>query len=168
MRTNWLDLVVAVRGERGDRDAADLLQREIENHELGDVGQRRHDAVERLQPELEQVEREIVGEAVELAIGVAPLAIDERDPVGEGLEHHREFLGQRLVLPIALGAVARLRIRAETVRRRAAFPRSLAAIRANFFGAPQSDKGFGLSSRAVARSFTQFARDLHFAARIYG
>src|SRR5581483_6423442 len=101
-----VDLGEAVRDERGDRDAGDLLQREVEQHELGAVRQRGHDAVEGLQAELEQVQRQVVGEAVDLRIGVLPLAVDQRDAIPVFLEDGGKFLGQALVLPVALLAVA--------------------------------------------------------------
>src|SRR5665213_4011372 len=60
-----------------DRDAADLLQREIKQYEFGDVGQRRHHPVERIQSQLEQIERQIVGQPVDIGVGVAPLTVAE-------------------------------------------------------------------------------------------
>ena len=63
------DLGEAMRDQRRDRDRADLLQREIEDHELGDVRELHDDAVERLQAELEQVQREVRREAVEFGVG---------------------------------------------------------------------------------------------------
>ena len=57
------ELSVAVVRQRDDRDRADLLQREVEEHELGAVRQLHDHAVERAQAEVEQVEREPVGRA---------------------------------------------------------------------------------------------------------
>ena len=101
------DFRVAMRHQRGDRDGADLLQREVEQHEFGDVGQRRHHAVERLEPQLEEVQRQVVGDAVQVGVGELALAVDQRDAVRVFAEHRGEFLRERLVLPIALGAIAR-------------------------------------------------------------
>jgi hypothetical protein len=101
-----VDLGKAVRHERGDRNGADLLQREIEQHELGDVRKRRHHAIERLQPELEQVERQVIGELVDLLVGVAALAVHQRRPIFELVKDEGEFFGKRLVLPVAPCAVA--------------------------------------------------------------
>ena len=100
-------LRVAVRHQRRDRDAAELLQREVQHHELGHVGQGGHDAVQRLEAQLEQVERQVAADGIELRIGVAALAIDQRGALGITLEHGGELLRQRLVAPVALGAVAR-------------------------------------------------------------
>ena len=96
-----------MRHQRGDRDGADLLQRKVEQHELGDVGQRRYHAVQRLEPELEEIERQVVRELVDLPVSELPFAVDERDAVRILLEDGGEFLRERLVLPIALGAIAR-------------------------------------------------------------
>ena len=99
-------LAVAVGRKRRDRDRADLLQGEIEDHELSHVGQLQHDPVERLEAERGQVAREVVTLAIDVRIGEAPLAVDQRETIGKPLEHRRELGRQRLVLPVAARAVA--------------------------------------------------------------
>jgi hypothetical protein len=95
-----------VRYQRRDRDGAQLLQREVKQHELRDVRQRRHHPVERLQPELEEVRGQGVGERIDVAVGIRSFSIDQCDPVAVAPEHGMEFLRERLVLPVPLGAVA--------------------------------------------------------------
>src|SRR6266540_1939386 len=95
-----------LRGQRGDRDRANLLQREVEQHELGDVRQREHHAVERPEPELEQVERQVLAFFVYIVIGERLLAVDQGNAMLEACKNSGKFLGQRLVLPVALLAVA--------------------------------------------------------------
>jgi hypothetical protein len=100
------DLGEAVRHERGDRDGAQLLQREVEQHELREVRQRRHHAVKRPEPELEQVKRQVVGQLVDLRVGVVAVSLDEGRSLPVFFKNHVEFLRERLVLPVALRAVA--------------------------------------------------------------
>src|SRR5262249_35066782 len=107
------DLGVAVGDQRGDQDAADLLQREVEDHELPAVRQRRHDAVERFQAELEEVQREVVAQAVDLAVSKLALAVYEEDSFPEFRKTNRKFIGEGLVLPVALRAVPRRVLRRE-------------------------------------------------------
>ncbi len=56
--------------------------------------------------EFEQVQREVVGDAIDVGVAELALAVDERDAVRIFLPDGGEFLRQRLVLPIAFGAVA--------------------------------------------------------------
>src|SRR5262249_4981517 len=84
----------------------DLLQREVENYELGAVRQRRNDAVERLEAELEQVEREVVADAIEVGVAVLPVAVDQEDAILVFREADCEFLREGLVLPVSLTAIA--------------------------------------------------------------
>src|SRR5260221_5826141 len=61
----------AVRGERRDRDAADLLESEIEKNEFSHVRQLHHHAVEGHKSRVEQIQREAVGDAVVFSGGYA-------------------------------------------------------------------------------------------------
>ena len=62
------DLGEAVGDERRDRDRPDLLQREVEDDELGDVRELHDDAVERPQPAFEEVQREVRRLAVDVGV----------------------------------------------------------------------------------------------------
>ena len=62
--------------------------------------------LERLQAELEQVQRQVVAEPVHVAIGKGALAVDQCDPGSEFVEDVSKFLREGLVLPVALLAVA--------------------------------------------------------------
>ena len=63
------DLGVAVRRQRRDRNRADLLQREIQDHELGDVGSCTTTRSSGFKPSVQQVQREIGREPVDLGVG---------------------------------------------------------------------------------------------------
>ena len=95
-----------MRRQRRDRDRADFLQREIEDHELGDVRQLQHDAIERPQAKLEQIEREVVAQAVDVGVTIPSLAVDQRDTAGVAFKDGRELRRQGLILPIAARAIA--------------------------------------------------------------
>src|SRR5205823_2792573 len=56
--------------------------------------------------ELEEVQRQVVGDAVQVGVGELALAVDQRDAVRVLVEDGGEFLRERLVLPVALFAVA--------------------------------------------------------------
>ena len=99
------DLEKAVRGERGDRDTADFLERKIEKDELDHVGQLHHYAVEGHETGIEQVERETVGDMVDLGICVLRTAIDHRGPLGVQPERRGKFLGERTLPPVPFHAV---------------------------------------------------------------
>ena len=94
-----------MRHQRGDRYAADFLQREIQDDKLCDIGQRGYHPVLRLEAKFEQVQCQVVGDPVELGVGVLPLAVDQGNAVRIALEHYVELLRQRLVAPIALCTV---------------------------------------------------------------
>ena len=53
------DLGITMAGKRRNRYAAHFLQAEIQQHELGDVRQLRHDAILRLEAHLEQIQRQV-------------------------------------------------------------------------------------------------------------
>lgn len=62
------DLGVAVAGQRGDWNAADFLKRKVKDHKLGHVGQLHYHAVERLEAQDQQIQREVFRETVELGV----------------------------------------------------------------------------------------------------
>src|SRR5215472_14788851 len=100
------DLCVAVRDERGNRNAAHLLQSDVENHELSDVRQLDDDTIERTKSDLQEIERQVGGQAVEFGIGDRAVAVDQRNSVRVPVKNNSVFLRERLVDPIALLAVA--------------------------------------------------------------
>src|SRR5438874_13626375 len=52
-----------------------------------------------------ELERQVVGDAVDLRVRELALAVDERDALGVFAEDRGEFLRERLVLPVALLAI---------------------------------------------------------------
>src|SRR5471030_117754 len=103
------ELGVAVGGQRGNRDDADFLQCEIQQHELGHIGQLQHRRLQRAKTEFKQVQRQPVADPIDFGIAVLALSIDDGDAAGVFPEDDREFLRQRPVLPVALFA-AHLRV----------------------------------------------------------
>src|SRR5713101_6910030 len=95
----------AVRDESRDRDAADFLQCEIEEHELDDIRKLHDHAIERHEAGLEQIQGEAVGDAVDFGVGKARVPIDDGGAIGVPLEYRRELPGERFLPPVALLAV---------------------------------------------------------------
>ena len=97
----------AVRRQRQYRYRADLLQREVENDELDDVGQLDDEPVARPDAEVEQIEREIGRLSVEFGIRQRLDRITQCDPVCEAVTPALEYRAQGQVAPIAALAVQR-------------------------------------------------------------
>src|SRR5437764_1446930 len=92
--------------ERCDGNGADLLQGEVEEHELGAVRERGHHPVERLEAQLEEVQRQVVGDAVDVGVGVLAFAVYERHSFSELQKDRGKFVGKGFVLPITFLAIA--------------------------------------------------------------
>jgi hypothetical protein len=95
-----------VRRQCRDRDRADFLQRKIEDHEFGDVRQLQHDPVERAQAKRDEIEREVVAQAVDVGVAIPPLAINQRDSAGVARKDGRKLGRQGLVLPVTARSIA--------------------------------------------------------------
>ena len=99
------DLRKAVRDQRCNRDAADFLQGKVEDHKLGHIGQGGHHAVQGLEAQVHQVERQIAAQAIDIGVGVLARAIDQGHAWAVGAKHIVKLIAQGAVFPIAFGAV---------------------------------------------------------------
>ena len=100
------DLRKAVRHERCDWDATDLLKRQIEDDKLGDIRQLHHDPVQRMEADFQQIQRQVVRHAIEFAVGDGAIPVEQRDSLFIFVESNSVFLRQSFIYPIALFAVA--------------------------------------------------------------
>src|ERR1700682_211819 len=89
-----------------NRDGPDLLKREVKYDELSHVGKLHHDAVEWLEAYLQQIQRQIISEAIDIGVSKRTILIDKRDSVRVAFENGLEFLRERLIDPIAAFAIA--------------------------------------------------------------
>src|SRR5215472_4992015 len=92
--------------ERRDRNAADLLQCEVQNHKLADIRELYYDAVERFEARVEQIQRQVVGQTVEFTVRNRAVAVEQRHAVSVIVKNDPIFLREGLVEPIAPFAVA--------------------------------------------------------------
>ena len=90
-----------MRGKCRDRNAADFLQREIGHHEFDDIRQLDDNAIQILQPQVQQVQGEAAADVVNIPVGVGMIAIPDRDAIPIFAEDCLEFLRERFVEPIA-------------------------------------------------------------------
>src|ERR1700722_14140185 len=100
------DFSKAVRHERGNRDATDFLQRQVQNNKLGNVRQLQNEPIQRLEADFQKVQRQVVRHAIEFAVGDGTIAIEQSDSSFIFVKSDSVFLRQRLVDPIALVAIA--------------------------------------------------------------
>ena len=94
-----------VGDQRGNRDAADFLQRKVQNHKLSHIGQGGHHAVQGLEPQVHQVERQIAAQAVDIGVGVLALTVDQGHARAMLAKHIIKLIAQGAVFPIAFGPV---------------------------------------------------------------
>ena len=99
------DLGKTVGDQCRDWDTADFLQGKVEDHKLGHIGQGGHHAVQGLEPQVHQVERQIAAQAIDIGIGVLARAIDQGHAWAVGAKHIVKLIAQGAVFPIAFGAV---------------------------------------------------------------
>ncbi len=97
-----------------NRNAPNLLQGKVEDHELGYVRQLNDDPVQRRKTGAEKMQGQVARQAVEFGIRDRPVPVDQGDALRVALENDLEFLRERLVSPIspltiALGELRRKR-----------------------------------------------------------
>src|SRR5262249_53786420 len=102
-----LDLAIAVRQQRHDRDRANSLERKVDVDELRDVGELDHHAVERTEAELVEVASQALDAAPQLAICDALGSGNQREPVAKRGEDVLKDPGQRSVFPVTLCSIPR-------------------------------------------------------------
>jgi hypothetical protein len=100
------DLRKTVRNERRDRNASDLLKRQVENNKFRDIRQLHHDPVQRMETGFQQVQRQIVRHPIEFAVGDGAVPVEQRNSLFMFVKSNSVFLRQGFIYPIALVAVA--------------------------------------------------------------
>ena len=100
------DFRKAVRHERRNGDATDLLQRQVQNNKLGDIRQLHHDPVQGMEADFQKVQRQVVRHPIEFAIGNGAIPVEQRDSLFIFIESNSVFLRQGFIYPIAFFAVA--------------------------------------------------------------
>src|SRR6202051_2115714 len=99
------DFRKAVRHERRDGDATDLLKRQVENNELGDIRQLHDNAVQGMEADFQQVQRQVVRHPIEFAVGDGTIPVEQRDSLFIFIKSNSVFLRQRFIYPITLVAI---------------------------------------------------------------
>ena len=121
-----------MRRQCRNRNAADFLQREIQEYEFDHVRHLHDHAIERRQTQVEQVERQALARPIDLCIRVGLAPVEKRDAIAILPEDVGKLLGERLIPPIALVAIALRKFRR---KRNHAFKHALPQVGKRALGA---------------------------------